>query len=577
MNSVLKLTGLGVSAGIGIGKALILEKTDLNADSYIGPATENSLQEFENALLAVICKTQEYLDHAKSEQSEMKANILEAYVMLLEDPSLTDEVRRLIKEDRLNEVQAAKNGMDIMVHLFENMEDAYMRERAFDIMDIRDRIIMELLHVSKKDLSRLPSNSILVADDLTTSDTATLDVKNVAGILVRGGGKNSHASIMARNFEIPAIVAIDMAPGTIMDEEEIIMDGTEGVAYIRPAMDRVLEFQERKIAFLEEKSVLYQFKGKKSLTKDGLEREICANIGTPEEVARVLECTADGIGLFRSEFLFMDSASVPDEDKQFEAYRSVALGMEGKPVIIRTMDIGGDKELACMNLDKEENPFLGYRAIRICLVQTVIFKTQLTAILRASHFGKIKIMFPMISCLDELRQAKAVLAECMEELRAGHIPFDETIQVGIMIEIPAAVMMAGELARECDFFSIGTNDLIQYTMAVDRGNKKVSHLYSQYQPAVMRMIAKTIDAAREVGIPCGMCGEAAGDPFMIPVLLGMGLDEFSMSSSAVLRARSIFSKCDIRETKALAHKVLTLPTQDEVFGALKEFSETKLY
>lgn len=575
MVSTKGLKGLGVSSGIGIGTTCVLQKIDLSAANDCAPATEHSLEEFEAALLTITQQTQQHLEKAKAEQVSMKADILEAYIMLLEDPMLTDEVRRLINEDHLNTVQAVHNGMDAMVQLFESMDDAYMRERSFDIKDIRDRLLMELLHITKQDISSLPPDTILVADDLTTSDTAVLDIKNVAGILISGGGKNSHTSIMARNFEIPAIVGMGDALHGIVDGDALILDGVEGIAFQNPELELLQEYKIKRTAYQEEKRLLQQFVGRKSITKDGHEREICANIGTPEELERVIENTADGIGLFRSEFLFMDNACVPNEDKQFEAYRTVAAGMEDKPVIIRTLDIGGDKELPSLHLEKEENPFLGYRAIRICLAQTDLFRVQLKSILRASHYGKIRILFPMISCLEELRQAKDILHECMADLRKENIPFDENILVGTMIEVPSAVLMASELARECDFFSIGTNDLIQYSVAVDRGNKTIAHLYSPYHPAVLRMIQMTIHAAHDAGIPCGMCGEAAGDSLLVPVLLGMGLDEFSMSASLILKTRAAFSHCEVEKAQALAKKVLSLSMQGEVLEVLKEFAKAQ--
>jgi len=576
MDSTVELRGLGVSSGIGIGRAMLLKRVDLNTENHTAPATENSLQAFENALLSVIRQTQNYLSQAKNEEkSGIKVNILDAYIMLLEDSSLTDDVRRKITEDHLNEIQATQSGMDTMVQMFENMEDDYMRERACDIRDIRDRLLMEILHIKKLDLNHLPADVILVAADLTTSDTATLDVKNVAGILTCDGGKNSHTSIMARNFGIPAIVGVGEALlHSVTDGDDIVMDGMDGLAILKPEPKQISEFKAKRKEYLIETNILQQYRDKKSVTKDGFERIICANIGTLGDLSRVLENTADGIGLFRSEFLYMDSSSIPSENKQFEAYRTIALGMEGKPVIIRTLDVGGDKKLPTLNLEKEENPFLGYRAIRICLDQQGLFRTQLTAILRASHFGNVKILFPMISCLEELRKAKTVLYECMDDLRKQNISFNESIKIGIMIEIPAAVVMACELARECDFFSIGTNDLIQYTIAVDRGNKKVAHLYSQYQPAVLRMIQSTINAAHQIGIPCGMCGEAAGDPLMVPVLLGMGLDEFSMNAGSIFKTRAILSGCAIEETKVLARKVLSLSTLEDVVYTLDSFMPT---
>jgi len=576
MTSTNIIKGLAASPGIGIGNAFILQKIDLSSINYCDSATESSLDDFENALLAVINQTQEYLEKAKTEHSEMKTNILEAYIMLLRDPTLTDEIRRLIKEDRINEIQATQNGMEMMVRLFETMDDAYMRERVFDIKDIRDRLLMQLLHVTKNSPGCLPENSIIVADDLTTSDTATLDIRNVSGIIISGGGKNSHTSIMARNFEIPAIVNLGDSLSCFTSGDVVLVDGSEGVCYCNPCIEIMTEYQKKKENYLKDKLLLQRFKGQKSITHDGVEREIFANIGTPEELPRVMESTADGIGLFRSEFLFMDTSCIPDEAIQFAAYKQAAICMEGKPVIIRTMDIGGDKELTSMNLQKEENPFLGYRAIRISLNQKELFRTQLRAILKASFYGNVRIMLPMVSCIEELRQSRAILEECKTDLINEKIPFNKRILFGIMIEVPSAVIMARELAEECDFFSIGSNDLIQYTVAVDRGNKSVAYLYSQYHPAVLRMIAMTIHAAHDAGIPCGMCGEAAGDEILIPLLLGLGLDEFSMSAGLVLKTRAIFSQCTVSETQKFADRILALSTRHEVRHELEKFYELKM-
>lgn len=567
-----EISALGVSAGIGIGRAVVLEKKQLVIPDTPCEAPEAELAQFENAIAQVSKETQELIDKARAAGEDSKADILDAYVMLVEDPAVTDSSRELIQGATHNAPQAVKDGMDAVVDMFESMDDDYMRERAFDIRDIQQRILRKLLKVEEKDLSALEPNTIVAAEDLTTSDTAKLDIKHVCGIITGAGGQNSHASIMARNFEIPALAAAGDAAVRIADGSEIVLDGAAGVAYVDPTPEKRAEFVEKQKQYLAEKALLDKYRGKESVTADGKIVELCANIGTPAEVERVLENTADGVGLLRSEFLYMDSGSLPDESAQFDAYKAVVMGLNPKPVIVRTMDIGGDKELAALNLEKEENPFLGYRAIRICLDRPQLFKTQLRALLRASHFGNLKIMFPMISCLDELRAAKAAVEEAKAELRSEGLSFDEKVQVGIMIEVPAAALMARELAKECDFFSIGTNDLIQYTTAVDRGNKKIGDLYSPYHPAVLRLIAHTIESAHAAGIPCGMCGEAAGDPLLIPALLGMGLDEFSMSSGMVLRARSILADLTTERAQALAKEVLALSTWKEVKQKLEAFA-----
>lgn len=567
-----EISALGVSAGIGIGRAVVLEKKQLVIPDTPCESPEAELAQFEAAILQVSKETQELIDKARAAGEDSKADILDAYVMLVEDPAVTDSSRELIQGAAHNAPQAVRDGMDAVVDMFESMDDDYMRERAFDIRDIQQRILRKLLKVEEKDLSALEPNTVVAAEDLTTSDTAKLDIKHVCGIITGAGGQNSHASIMARNFEIPALAAAGDAAVRIADGSEIVLDGAAGVAYVDPTPEKRAEFVEKQKQYLAEKALLDKFRGKESVTADGKIVELCANIGTPAEVERVLENTADGVGLLRSEFLYMDSGSLPDESAQFDAYKAVVMGLSPKPVIVRTMDIGGDKELAALNLEKEDNPFLGYRAIRICLDRPQLFKTQLRALLRASYFGNLKIMFPMISCLDELRAAKAAVEEAKAELRSEGLSFDEKVQVGIMIEVPAAALMAKELAKECDFFSIGTNDLIQYTTAVDRGNKKIGDLYSPYHPAVLRLIAHTIESAHGAGIPCGMCGEAAGDPLLIPALLGMGLDEFSMSSGMVLRARSILAALTTEKAQALAKEILALSTWKEVRQKLEAFA-----
>jgi len=575
MNSSIQIKGQGVSAGIGIGRAFLYSKQEITVTETRAVDPKTEIARLDWAVERVVEETDQILQRAKTEENKTRAEIIEAYAMILADPEILAEARRLIEEEHYNVVHAVEEGITQIVQIFESMDDAYMRERAFDIKDIKDRILMALLGIKVKDISKLPPDTVLVARDLTTSDTAGMDVKNVAGILTKIGGKNSHTSIMARNFSIPAVVGVGDNLGIIQDGDELVFNGTTGAITIRPDADAYQEALQHRAAFLREKALLDSFKGQPSVTADGRHVEICANIGTPGETAFVLESTADGIGLFRSEFLYLDRNAIPTEDEQIEAYKSVLMALEDKPVIVRTLDIGGDKDLPAMNLDKEDNPFLGYRAIRICLDRPELFKTQLRALLRASVHGRLWIMFPMISSVSELRAAKAVLEEAKAELRAKGEPYREDVPVGIMIEIPAAAVMSDMLAKECDFFSIGTNDLIQYTVAVDRGNEKVANLYSQYNPAVLRLIRQTIQSAHASSIPCGMCGEAAGDPLLIPALLGMGLDEFSMSSGSVLRSRKIVSMLQTGEAQQLVDELLTLPTTGEVEKALIRFAETR--
>ncbi len=569
------IKGMGVSAGIGIGRALIYAKKEIVLPDYRAANPDAEMALLDRSLNQVVAETRQVLAIEQQAEEQTRAEILEAYLAIMEDPEILAETRNLIEQENENAATAVERGMTPIVRLFEEMDDAYMRERAMDIRDIKDRILMAILGIKTPDLTALPPDTILVTRDLTTSDTASMDIKHVAGILTQVGGKNSHTSIIARNYSIPTVVGIGDALLTIRDGDLIALNGQSGDILINPDADALQACRLHREKIIRDREQLSLFKNKASLTADGHRVEICANIGTDQDAALVLESTADGIGLFRSEFLYLDRNAIPTEQEQLDAYKSVLIALAGKPVIVRTLDIGGDKELPAMNLEKEQNPFLGYRAIRICLHQPELFKTQLRALLRASVYGRLQIMFPMISSVSELRQAKAILAEVQRELTDAGIPYQSDIPVGIMIEIPAAAIMADLLALECDFFSIGTNDLIQYTIAVDRGNEKVAELYSQYNPAVLRLINMTIQAAHKNNIPCGMCGEAAGDPLLIPILLGMGLDEFSMSSSLVLPARRLMSRLQLNDARELVTMVCGLPTTEDVEAALNEFAQSQ--
>ena len=561
--------GLGVSPGIGFGQALCFKKIALEIPDTPASFAQDEIFRLDNAVNSVVAETKTMAESARASGDDTRADILEAIAMLAEDPEMTDSSRDLIRTESMNAVKAVHLGMRDIIEMFENMDNEYMRERASDIMDIQKRIIMQLHGVKNRDLSSLPPGTIIVAEDLATSDTAHLDFANLSGIVTSTGGQNSHVSIIARNYEIPAVVNVKDILSLIDDGDEIIADGSSGTVYINPSDDTRSLLEDKKKSHSEESERLKKFASMSSMTADGHAVEICANIGTPAEVTRVTDSSADGVGLFRSEFLYMEGEALPDEESQYEAYREVLSALAPKPVIVRTLDIGGDKDIPALEIGCEENPFLGYRAIRISLDRPDIFGVQLRALLRAGVHGNLKIMFPLISCIEELREAKkAVLRAELELKEQGH-KYKENVPLGIMIEVPSAVVMADELARECDFFSIGTNDLIQYTTAVDRGNEKVSALYSAYNPAVLRLIAHTIKSAHSAGIECGMCGEAAGDPLLIPLFLGMGLDEFSMSSGSVLRAREIISRLSLADTRALAEEVLLLPTKDDIIARLK--------
>ena len=440
-------------------------------------------------------------------------------------------------------------------------------------LDIKNRVLGKLLKEENIDLSKLKPNTIIVATELTTSETAKLDFKNVSGIITELGGENSHTSIMARTHTIPAITKVEEATKIFKDGDSVAINGTSGEIYVNPTEKKKKKLLELEKQLEQEKSELDKYRNQESITKDGTKVKLYANIGLPADAEIAVNNTAEGVGLLRSEFLYMDSDTMPSEESQFEAYKKVAEIMKGKEAIIRTLDIGGDKELKYLTLEKEANPFLGYRAIRLCLDNPTIFKTQLRAILRASAFGKLAIMFPMISSIEELRAAKEVLEECKQELDNENILYDKNIQVGIMIEIPSAALIADKLAKECDFFSIGTNDLIQYTVAVERGNEKISKLYTKYHPAVIKLVKLAIDGAHSANIFCGMCGEAASDELYVPLLVGLGLDEFSMNPNSILKTRKRIGELDRKECEKLANEILIMTSAEEVEKRLKEFAD----
>lgn len=565
--------GIGVSSGFSIGNVVLLKKEALIVPQHRAADVDAEMAAFEATLAAVIAETQALYEKALTEMGASEAEIFEAHKMILEDSEMTDPIRDSIRSDGDNAAWAIEKNMNGVIELFTAMEDDYMRERAADMRDIKERLLRSVLGLRCTDISKLNEGTVIAAYDLTPSDTAKMDSKHVVGIVTEVGGRTSHTAIMARTLEIPAVVGISGLLASVVDGDEIALNGDTGEVFVHPDEGQKAAFYALREAFIAKKKELAGLIGQPSATADGRSVELAANIGTPDDLTRVLENDAEGIGLFRSEFLYMDRKNLPTEDEQFEAYKSVVSGMSNKPVIVRTLDIGGDKELPALKLHKEENPFLGYRAIRLCLDRVDLFKVQLRALLRASMFGKLRIMFPMISSIGELRHAKAILGEAMAELREKGIPFDEHIEVGIMVEIPSTAVLADLFAKECDFFSIGTNDLIQYTVAVDRGNEKIAPLYSQYHPAVLRLIAMTIEAAHANGIFCGMCGEAAGDVLLIPALIGLGLDEFSMSASSILPAREVIGKLNYENTRSMAKELLQMATADEVKAALSGYIE----
>ena len=559
------MKGTSASAGIGIGKAAIVEETELviKKETISDAAAEK--ERFHAALNQAMEETDALAKDLATRVGEKEAEILNGHLMLLSDPMLTGEIENTIAGENACSEYAIENVCNMYADMFASMGDELMQQRATDMRDIKTRMQKILLGVSSVDIASLPAGSIIVAKDLTPSMTAGINPDNVCGIVTELGGKTSHSAILARALEIPAVVAVEGFLKNVKDGDTVVLDGSEGIVFVNPEETVTAEYETKRTAYLKEKKELDQYIGKPTVTKDGVTIELVANIGKPEDVDKVLQYDAEGIGLFRTEFLFMDRNSMPTEDEQFEAYQKVAIAMNGKPVIIRTLDIGGDKEIPYMGLKKDENPFLGYRAIRFCLDRREdVYGPQLRALLRASAFGNIKIMVPMVTCLEEFREAKAMIEEVKAELDLKGIAYKRDIQVGIMVETAAASLMADAFAKEVDFFSIGTNDLTQYTMSVDRGNDKVSYLYSPLNPAVLRSIRHIIQCGRKEGIMVGMCGEAASDPLMIPLLLAFGLNEFSMSASAVLNARKLITGYSIAELQSIADQAMSFVTAGEV-------------
>ena len=554
------LKGKGVSEGIGLGKVVILRNEEIKPEKV---QIENVILEKEKFYKA-ISKVQNEIEELIKKISGTEKDIMQAYLMILQDPTLIQETIEIIEKEKCNAAYATEIGFNTIIQTFEEMDDPYMAARSADIADMKKKVLYKILNKEEINLSQLPSNTILITSELTTSDTAKLNLNNIAGIITEVGGVNSHMAIMARTHEIPAVVGVKQIIKQIKDGDLIAINGETGEIFINPSKEEWTRFEEIRENSKKEKEKLETYKKEISATKDGHHVELLANIGGPQDIELIMKNTAEGVGLFRSEFLYMNSEDFPTEKEQFEAYKKVAEKLQNKRIVIRTLDIGGDKNLKYMKLPKEDNPFLGYRAIRIFLDNISLFKVQLRAILRASAYGNLAIMIPMISSIEELRESKKVIQEVKDELRTKQIPFNENIEIGIMIEIPSAALMAEELAKECDFFSIGTNDLIQYTIAVERGNEKVSNLYTHFHPAVIRLIKSTIDGAHKNNILCGMCGEAAGDPMFITLLIGLGLDEFSMNANKILQARKLIRELNFQDCKQIAQNVLKLNSSEEV-------------
>lgn len=563
------IQGIGASKGYGVGAIVRIEETDLSFEDKKITDVDAEVARFQKAVEDFTEKTMDMAAKMREQVGEKEAEILEGHVIMVSDPAMADEVTNQIKDGTCAE-RALWNVCDMFIQIFSMAEDELTNQRVTDVQDMRNRLLKILLGKEEVDISQVPKGTILAARDLTPSMTVGLHKENVVGILTEVGGKTSHSAILARALEIPAVLSIPDIMQTVKDGQEAALDGDLGVVILDPSEEEKAEYHAKREQYLKEKEALRALVGKPTITADGKQVELVCNIGKPQDSDMVLERDGEGVGLFRTEFLFMDRTNTPSEEEQFQAYKQVAETMQGKPVIIRTLDVGGDKEIPYLNLEKEDNPFLGYRAIRVCLKQKDLYRAQLRALLRASAYGDIRIMVPMVTCLDELRQVKEILGELMKELDQEQIAYNKEIKVGIMVETPAASLMADLLAKEADFFSIGTNDLTQYTMVVDRGNAQVAYLYSAYNPAVLRSIAHVIACGNKAGIPVGMCGEAAADEKLIPLLLAYGLDEFSVSATSVLATRNTIAKWTIEEAKALAKEVEGLGTREEVEQLLEQ-------
>ncbi|WP_421546168.1 phosphoenolpyruvate--protein phosphotransferase [Lactiplantibacillus plantarum] len=569
------LKGIAASDGVAIAKAYMLVDPDLSFEKTTVSDTDAEVARLHDAFDASKAELKVIKDKAVENLGEEEAEVFEAHITILSDPEMLGQIEGKIKDDKVNAEEALKEVTDTFISMFEAMTDnAYMQERAGDIRDVTKRVLSHLLGVTLPSPALIDSEVIVVAHDLTPSDTAQLDRKYVKGFITDIGGRTSHSAIMSRTLEIPAVVGSESATTDIKEGDTVVLDGINGDALVAPTDAEVADYQQKAKDFVAQKAEWAKLKNEATVSKDGKHFELASNIGTPDDMDGVLDAGSEAIGLFRSEFLYMNSSELPDEDTQFEAYKKVVEGMNGKPVIVRTMDIGGDKELPYLPLPDEMNPFLGYRAIRISLDRDDIFRTQLRALLRASHYGQLRIMFPMIATLDEFRKAKSIFEEEKAKLVAAGTPVADDIKLGIMIEIPAAAILADQFAKEVDFFSIGTNDLIQYSFAADRGNEQVSYLYQPYNPSLLRLIKHVIDAAHANGRFTGMCGEVAGDQIAVPLLMGLGLDEFSMSSTSVLKTRSLMKKLDTKEMAKLADKALNeCVTNEEV----KELVEKNVF
>jgi len=560
--------GIAASRGIGIGSICRIVEQDLSFEAKLVSDTAAEKDRFQKAIDDFVEETFAMAEDVRKNIGPQEADILMGHAVMIQDPAMSGEMFSMIDAGQCAE-SALTAVCDMFHGMFSAMDDEMMRQRASDIADVKVCILKKLLGIQDVEISKVAPGTVLVCKDLTPSMTSQIVKENVAGIITEIGGVTSHSAILARALEIPAVLSVPGIVDLVEDKDTAIVDGTAGDVFINPEGDVLSKYIIKREEYIKKQAELKKFIGRETLTADGEKLEIFCNIGTPKDAKKAMECDGEGVGLFRTEFLFMDNTHLPTEEEQFEAYKEALQTMEGKTIIIRTLDIGGDKDIPYMDFEKEDNPFLGFRAVRYCLANTDMYKTQLRAIVRASEFGTAKIMVPLVTNVEEVRKVKKLVEGIKDDLRKEGIAFDENIEVGCMMETAASTMIADLLAKEADFFSIGTNDLTGYTMGVDRGNAKVAYLYSAFEPAVLRSIKRIIECGKAEGIPVGMCGEAAADPLMIPLLMSFGLDEYSVNPVLVLTARCIISKWTKAEADALAEKVLAMSTQEEIVAALK--------
>ncbi|WP_298974357.1 phosphoenolpyruvate--protein phosphotransferase [uncultured Fusobacterium sp.] len=568
-NNLIK--GIPASPGIAIGKAFLYKEANLEILEKSILSKEEELERLIKGREIAKKQLEEIKESTLKKLGKDKADIFEGHITLLEDEELFSEIESKISDKKCTAEFALNEAIDEYANMLANLEDAYFKERAGDLRDIGRRWLYGVINAQIVDLSKLKPETIIIARELNPSDTAQINLENVLAFVTEIGGKTAHSSIMARSLELPAVVGVGAVLEDLEDNQILIVDALKGEIIVDPDEETLKIYREKRENFLREKEELKALKDKEAISKDGIKIDVWGNIGSPNDLKGIISNGGFGIGLYRTEFLFMEKDSFPTEDEQFEAYKIVAEGLKGYPVTIRTMDIGGDKSLPYMELPQEENPFLGWRAIRVCLDRQEILKTQFRALLRASKYGQIKVMLPMIMDIEEVRKARAIFENCKKELREEGIEFDEKIMLGIMVETPAVAFRAKYFAKECDFFSIGTNDLTQYTLAVDRGNEKISNLYDTYNPAVLQAIKMLIDGAHEGGIKISMCGEFAGDENAVAILFGMGLDAFSMSGISIPRVKRILMKLDKKECEDLVERILLLSTASEIKNKVKEF------